>query len=244
MKRLFVGLIAVALSLPGISTADIITQWTFNDPAGLGGGTDLPDIGTGTIDVVPGQTLARDGFASGVGSSDPASGSGTNRGHQNRNMPAQGTQEKLNGIQGFVSTSGYENITVSWDHRFSNTAMAHTQFQFSLDGVNFVDFGPLYVAPAGDTWVNGTVRDLSSIVGVNDNANFAFRIVGASNPSTGEYSQANGSAYPSGGTTGTWRFDMVTISGDPISVIPEPSFLAVIGAIGMATLVRRRRALR
>ncbi|HMP79695.1 MAG TPA: PEP-CTERM sorting domain-containing protein [Pirellulaceae bacterium] len=242
MRNFLVGLIALVLTLPGIGAADVITQWTFNDPLNTGQGTDVPDIGLGTIDVVPGQTLIRDGFASGVGSSDPAVGSGTNRGHQNRNMPAQGTQEKLNGIQAFTSTAGYENITVSWDHRFSNTAIAHVQFQYSLDGLNFTDFGPLYVAPGGDQWLNGNFRDLSSIAGVNNNPNFAFRIVGAFNPSTGEYSQANGAAYNPVGTTGTWRFDMVTISGDPIAAIPEPSALAVLGLVALAGLARRRRS--
>jgi hypothetical protein len=50
-----------------------------------------------------------------------------------------------------VPTTGYTNITVRFDVRWSNTASKYLRFQYTIDGTNWVD-GPQLVAPGGDTW--------------------------------------------------------------------------------------------
>jgi autotransporter-associated beta strand protein len=63
---------------------------------------------------------------------------------------------------------------------------------------------------AGDTWFSRSV-DFSSITGLNNNANAAFRIV-SNQVTSGTYlALRSTSTY---GTGGSWRFDNVTLSGD------------------------------
>jgi hypothetical protein len=83
--------------------------------------------------------------------------------------------------------------------------------------------------------------DLSSIAGVAENPNFAFRIVAAFAPGTSEYLAANSTSNYAAG--GTWRFDMVTLNGTAAAV-PEAGSLAGLSlvALGMAAAgIRRRR---
>jgi hypothetical protein len=101
--------------------------------------------------------------------------------------------------------------------------------------VNYTNFGSLFEATAGDTWFNNRSVDLSSITAANNNANFGFRIVAAFAPLTSTYLPSN----PNGSynTTGTWRFDMVTVSA---TAVPEPTSMALLGVVGLGGLVARR----
>ncbi len=192
-----------------------ITQWNFNSPApdaNTSTGTTTPAIGTGTASLVGGTTATfASGDASG-GSSDPATGDDS--GWNVSTFPAQSTSPKTAGVQFSVPTTGFQNIVVSFDQRHSNTAANRAVFQYSTDGTNFTDFAA-FTATAGDTWFNGRTADLTTIPAVNNNPNFAFRIVSDFAPSTTNYAPSNPtSTY---GTTSTWRFDMVTVSGDVFS---------------------------
>lgn len=245
--RLFAAF-AVALALSGSASAGtIFTQWNFNsDPpdSSTGTGTTNPSIGMGTVSTVGGVT--NPGFNSGNGSSDPAATDDS--GYQTTTYPAQGTGDKTAGVQFSVSTVGWQDIVVTWDQRHSNTASRWVQFQYTLDGTTFVDFGSLFEGNAGDTWFNGRSIDLTSIAGANNNASFAIRIVSTFAPGTTTYVASNpNSTYA---TTGTWRFDMVTFSGNVYTpggggggVIPEPSSVIAlsIGLVGLSGLALRRR---
>lgn len=229
------------LALATVSTgahADVVTQWNFNSTVAdgnTGTGVITPAIGSGIASLVGGTTSTfASGDASG-GSSDPASGDDS--GWNLTTFAAQGSGDKTRGAQFAVSTVGFENIVISYDLRHSNTSSRYEQFQYSLDGLNFVDF-TTFDGNAGDTWFNGRTVDLSTVVGTDNNANFAFRVVAAFAPSTSGYVASNpGSTY---GTTGTWRFDMVTISAAPV---PEAStygmMLAGLGLVGFAAARRK-----
>jgi hypothetical protein len=124
---------------------------------------------------------------------------------------------------------------VSWYQRHSNTAARHVQFQYSTDGVSFVNHGALFVGPSGVfTWHRPTVN-LSTVAGVNDNPNFAFRIVSAFAPDTSAYQATRtGSAYRA---DGTWHFDMVIVQA-----VPEPeAYAMLLAGLGMLGWVARRR---
>jgi len=236
--------LALLLAAVGASAhATTVSQWNFNSlPAdtSLSTGSNLPSIGSGTASTVGSITAAFGSGASNGGSSDPATSDDT--GWQTTGYASQGNGNKSNGVQFNVSTVGYENIVIGYDLRHSNTSSRYEQVQYSLDGVTFNDIA-LFSGDAGDTWFNGRSVDLSAITGVADNASFAFRVVSAFAPSSSAYAAANGASTYA--TTGTWRFDMVTINGTAIAPIPEPKNGAMLLAgLGLMGLIVRRRSSR
>jgi len=231
-------LLAATLLAAGSAHADVLTQWNFNSAVPDGNtatGTLVPSVGSGTASLVGGVSAT---FASGAasgGSSDPAGSD--NSGWNLTTFAAQGTGDLTRGAQFAVDTTGHTGVVVRWDQRHSNTAAAHAQFQYSLDGVSFTSFGAPFAATAGDSWFNGRTVDLGGVAGVADNASFAFRIVATFAPGGSGYVASNpGSSYATGGT---WRLDMVTVSAAPI---PEPSTYAMLalGLVAVAAAARRR----
>jgi hypothetical protein len=233
MRRFLLSVAALFL-VSGTVQADIITQWNFNSSipdANVGTGVVVPNIGSGTASLFGGTTATfASGDASG-GSTDPATGDDS--GWNITSFAAPGGTAR--GVEFAVSTSGKVGITVSWDQRHSNTASRGVEFFYSTNGTTFTSFGTVANATAGDTWFNNRSIDLTSITGVENNPNFAFRILqrvtSGTNPSDYEASNTT-STYAS---TGTWRFDMVTVSA-----VPEPSSGILLGAIGLAMASYRR----
>lgn len=231
--------LAAAAALTTTAHADPLTQWNFNSPAAdanTSTGTTLPVLGTGSALLVGGTTATfASGDASG-GSSDPATGDDS--GWNTTTYAAQGTGNKTRGAQFNVSTVGFDHVVLSYDLRHSNTSSRYEQVQVTLDGVSFVDvalFGS--DVTAGDTWYLHRTVDLGGLAGVANNASFGFRVVAAFAPDTAGYvASTNGSTY---GTSGTWRFDMVTVNALPV---PEPSTWALLlaGAAFVGGVARRR----
>ena len=220
--------LVIAVTLLATSAAvqsQTLTQWNFNSvppDAFTTTGSVLPSVGSGTATLV-GTTST---FASGAGSTDPAAADNT--GWNTTGYAAQGTGDRTRGVQFNVSTVGSNFIAVSWDQRLSNTAARSAQFQYSLNGTAFTDFGVVFSGSPGDTWFNNRSLDLSSVAGVGNNANFAFRILAAFESATSAYTAATtGSTYA---TTGTWRFDQVTVTA-----VPEPGTYAMLSA-GLAMI--------
>jgi hypothetical protein len=239
MKQLFV-LAAIAAAAIAPAHVVVVTQWNFNSvtpDSATNTGTTAPAIGAGTASLVGGTTGSfASGDASG-GSSDPASGDDS--GWQTTTYAAQGTGDKTRGVQFLVSTVGYTNVVVTWDQRNSNTASRYTQLQYTTDGSSFMDAMVFEAVQGGDKWYNARSMDLSSVAGVANNANFGFRIVATFAPSTTSYlASTAGNSYA---TTGTNRFDMVTVMAAPV---PEPEtyalMLAGLAAVGL--MARRRQA--
>lgn len=224
---------ALALSTP--VRAQVFAQWDFNSNPGdanTGTGIVTPSIGAGSLALVGGTTSTFASGASNGGSTDPntTDDSGLNI----TTWAAQGTTNKERGVQFNVSTVGVQDISVTWDQRHSNTASEYVTFQYSINGSTFIDFAT-FQGTSGDTWFNGRSVDLSSISAVDNNPNFAFRVVQSFGPG-GTYEASNqASTYA---TTGTWRFDMVTIMATPV---PEPEEYAALAAGGLIAFAAWRR---
>lgn len=223
----------------GNAHADVITQWTFNSTTPDGStstGSALPSVGAGSLSLIGGIT--NPSFNSGVGSSDPAASD--NSGLQTTTYGAQGSGNKSRGIEVKVDASGFEDVVFSYDLRHSNTSSRYELAQYSLDGVNFIDYA-VFDSGLGDTWYNARTIDLSSVTGADHNASLAFRVVATFAPGTSGYLASDaGKTFAS---TGTWRFDMVSVSGTAAAV-PEPSSsaAALAGLAAVGFLARRRRA--
>jgi hypothetical protein len=148
---------------------------------------------------------------------------------QTTGYPAQGQDSGLAGIVVSVPTTGYQNITVKFDVRWSNTASKFLAVEYTTDGgVNWTRARVLEARRGdrwhGDTGANGgygalVELDLSADSAVNNNAQFAFRVVTIFDPNTGQYTAAqSGSNYS---TRGTLRYDLIEILGEEASGGPE-----------------------
>lgn len=256
MKKLLFSICLSVLSNVALH-ADTVTQWNFQDAGGVG--TNAPNIGSGTITHLGGVT--HPGFNSGNGSSDPTQ---PGQGHQTTTYPAQFTASGTAGIQFAVDTTGFEDIICTFDLRTSNTSSRWYQIRYTTDGVNFLDLGsPARLnrtdingndIGVGDQWSNVLTADFSSISDVDDNPNFAFQVVSVF--SQVDFTEINTSTFYSANTAyecarnrelvfgansvyagGTWRFDMVTVSGDSISsgtatVVDQFAFYSIWGGGG------------
>lgn len=221
--------LAAVLTFAAAARSELLVQWDFNtqppDPTNsFPTGSLVPIFGTGTASLVGGATAT---FASGGGSSDPVTTDDS--GWNTAGYPAQGTGNKTRGVQFNVSTLGFQQIMVMWDHRHSSTANRYIRFQYSTNGTDFID-GPVLSTTVQDQYLPSKVVDLTSFPVVNNKSNFAFRIVSefedtATGSGAAQYvATATGQTYS---PNGTWRFDMVTVSGEIFSGNEFPSISTI-----------------
>ncbi len=235
-----------SLALAGSANAQIIVQWNFNGPAtnSVPGGllSPLPSSGSGTASLVGGVTAPNffSGTANG-GSTDPVNSTPPNYAWQTTTYAAQGTEDLTRGVQFALAGPvpiplGATGLEVKWDQRHSNASSRWARFQYSLDGGTTwtQPTGSLFEGNAGDTWFNNRTVSLPGVL--PGMGGFMFQILATFAPSTSGYAASNPTA--SYAPSGTWRFDMVTVS-----FVPEPheyAMLAGLGLVGFA--IWRRRA--
>jgi hypothetical protein len=151
------------------------------------------------------------------------------------------------GAQFLTSTAGYTGITVKFDIDISTQGEANVQLQYTTDGITWTNAPLTYGGGNGGTvltnssnpnivtgsylnttlaspssnsnWYNEVTANLTSISGVNNDANFGIRIV---NAATGASDVAlKTSQGQINNTSGNWRFDDVTVLA--AQSVPEPS---------------------
>jgi len=225
--------------LQGSAQAATLTRWNFNTvplvDANPVTGTETPIIGTGTVLRVGGTTGTFVTADDGGSSTDPQVGDDSAL--DTTTYPAATALNKTAGVEFRVSTVGQQDVQVIFDQYFSATSSKYSQFQYSLNWTNtgFVDFGSQVVGVT-NTWSDNNRFNLSSILGANNNANFAFRIVSAFAPLNATGYEGTGGTYA---TDGSWRFDMATVEATPI---PTPALLPGLVGMGVAALRKKRKS--
>jgi hypothetical protein len=232
MTRAFVALGALVVTL-GLTQAQPVQLafWDFNDNDAIVDG----GVNGGTLSLIGGVT--HPGFFAG----SPLDGNIS--GYQTTTYPTQGQNNLTAGIVFNTPTTGYMNITVQFDVRWSNTASKYLRFQYTTDGTTWIN-GPQLVAGGGDQWYSqgpgaGSrfLVDFTGFTAVDNNPSFAFRILAEFAPGENNYYGARDGNAAGYRTTGTVRYDLVEVRGE---VIPEPASMLALGA-GLAGLVGLRR---
>jgi hypothetical protein len=195
--------------------ADELAIWNFND-------SDLNvDHGSGTL--VSNLNVVNLLFAAGTTNNARL---GDTAGQALSLQGGTGVANNGRNITFNVSTVGFSNIVVSFATQGTSTGFNSNQFQYSLDGINFVDFGPPYT-PAAVFGTLPLVFTLTSIGGLNNNPNAAFRIV------------FNGATS----STGNNRIDNIVVEGTSAdTTIPEPTTaLLLLSGLGGLYKMKNKR---
>jgi hypothetical protein len=207
----------IFLAASQAARADELAVWNFNDSnlnVDHGSGTLTTTINTANVSFAAGTTNnARQGDIAGQALSLQG---GTSTANNGRNIT-------LN-----VSTVGFSNIVVSFATQGTSTGFNSNQFQYSLDGVSFINFGSPF-APATAFGAVPVVFSLAAIAGLNNNPNAAFRIV------------FNGATS----STGNNRIDNIVVEGTTIDTaeVPEPTSVMMLlsGLAGIYKAAKRHK---
>ena len=206
----------------------VIAQWNFNSVTpdnSTSTGSTVPSMGSGTASLLSGNTAS---FATGDTGLDPA-GTTDNSGWNTTSYPAQGTGNKTRGVQFAISTAGKQTILVSWSSQSSATGSKYGRLQYTTNGTDYYDYP---VAFTNGTTYTPKTNSLTA-VGVNNNPNFAIRLV--SEYESTALGTANNNYVAAGatstyGTAGTMRYDLVTIYGTSIISNTLPA-APILGAV-------------
>jgi hypothetical protein len=198
------------LATPAINLA----RWDFNATNVLAVTAPTASTGTGTASLINGTTAT---FSSGT-FSDPAGAPGAdNSGWNTTSYAPQATSNKTSGVQFNVSTLGYQNILLVWEQKHSPTASKYTRLQYTADGSSFVDADLITMTSTTGDWVFYT-SDLSALPGVDNNPNFAFRVVSEWEATAiGNNNSNYVGSVTSYSTSGTVRFDLMSVFGNTYS---------------------------
>lgn len=213
------------------ATGDTIAYWAQNDNDLPGGGFgfmegDFPqaaDVGSGFLSVGGGDLLStdEDGVFDWVQSFAGTSLNALDGFGSGGSIAIQGGTDTVNNgswLQFEVSTSGYENVTLSYAARGTSTGFDSNQISYSTDGENFTDFGDAVDPRDGSSW---TLFEFDFDGGIDnlDTVYVRLTLDGAT------------------GTTGNNRFDNILFSG---AALPAPGAFALLGMAGLVGIRRRR----
>jgi len=229
MKK-FIALFAF-LSALQFAKANTLAEWTFETsrPVGPRGAgvwyTNVTaEIGSGTAS----------GFHSGNAAYSPFEGNGSGNSFGATNTWAVGDF-----FQFAVSTTGYQNIQISYDQVGNSTGPGTFYLAYSTNGSTFTKFGSDYAVAAGNwsytipTSANSFSFNLNSITAINGRSIVYFRVVDDSTVAIG------------GGTVRGVeddRIDNFLISAQPV---PEPSVMALVVLGGaFSTFGLKRKSLK
>jgi autotransporter-associated beta strand protein len=196
-----------------------ITQWNFNSGTpddDVTTGTTSPSLGSGSFALV-GSGMSNNGFNTGS-ASDPAASDNAGRALQGPSNSS--TVNKTGGFRAAVSTVGYKDIAVSGELWVAARTSGYWRGQYTTNGTDWVDrmvIDRRAAFLAGGTGYIYFSDDLTGLPCVDNNASFAYRVVGeyqstATGSGTAAYVPTDpGQTY---NNTGPFRVDMVTLLGE------------------------------
>jgi hypothetical protein len=215
MKKLYTLLLLVITSVTFAQTT--ISQWNFDNatPATAM----LPTTGSGTFTTIGGVVDNTSGSPAVMPAGNPTAVG--NLAYSVKTFPAAGTASGTAGFQFAVSTVGYADpINVTFDPRGSNTSSRFQQYEYTIDGTNWLVLGNNAGALTNAFTATPMVA-LTFPATCANNANFGFRIVSIFDPAGSDYSPVGYAITPTPsnyGIGGTWRIDNATFSSGILGV--------------------------
>lgn len=192
----------------------LIAGWNFNDQtAGVAGSPITAEHGSGSLDLSHFASMADETIGSGGTGINKISGDVN--GHDF--YVQAGTAEIENGASMIfsLSTSGYENIVLTYATFGTSTGFTTQQWSYSTDGgANYMVF--FSVTP--NTSYTSEPVDFSSVSDINDASSILFELTldGAS-----------------GSSNGSDHFDNIQFNGDAITPVPEYPWLGLMSGAGL-----------
>ena len=232
---------STAVLLSTVAHGAVVTSWSFN------AATTTADIGTGEGNAV--ETTLRAANVGKVKKSRNARTQVINRALEVLNFDSVATRSGNDGLQFDADTTAFDGISVSFLQQNGVRSSAWAQFQYSIDGgvtfiTNGLDNDGAYRVTATKNFQRFSF-DLSGITGVDNNADFQFRVMAIHAPDADKFVATSGKRYTATGKTATWKFDDLIVTGatsEPASAIPAPGAIALLMAAGsIATGARRRQ---
>ena len=232
---------STAVLLSTVAHGAVVTSWSFN------AATTIADIGTGEGNAV--ETTLRAANVGKVKKSRNARTQVINRALEVLNFDSVATRSGNDGLQFDADTTAFDGISVSFLQQNGVRSSAWAQFQYSIDGgvtfiTNGLDNDGAYRVTATKNFQRFSF-DLSGITGVDNNADFQFRVMAIHAPDADKFVATSGKRYTATGKTATWKFDDLIVTGatsEPASAIPAPGAIALLMAAGsIATGARRRQ---
>ena len=233
---------STAVFLTSVAHGAVVTSWSFNAAT-----TTVADIGNGEGNAV--ETTLRAANVGKVKKSRNARTQVINRALEVLNFDSVATRSGNDGLQFDADTTAFDGISVSFLQQNGVRSSAWAQFQYSIDGgvtfiTNGLDNDGAYRVTATKNFQRFSF-DLSGITGVDNNADFQFRVMAIHAPDADKFVATSGKRYTATGKTATWKFDDLIVTGatsEPASAIPAPGAIALLMAAGsIATGARRRQ---
>ena len=215
MKNIyFSALLVISFTLQTLTAQTIYTQWNFD------GSTTTPNFGIGNMSLIGGTVQSATGYPNG----NPASG----KSYSITGFPASTSASGTAGFQFNVDTSGYSDITVSFDMSGTNESSKWQQYEYTINGSSWTILGNNASTGLLNAFLN---KSISLPAACNNNPNFGFRIVSIFTPPSGaSYSSIQSGNY--NGSTGRWNIDNVSFSfntlkrnsvqNDSFNLFPNP----------------------
>lgn len=231
---------STAVLLSTVAHGAVVTSWSFN------AATTTADIGTGEGNAV--ETTLRAANVGKVKKSRNARTQVINRALEVLNFDSVATRSGHDGLQFDADTTAFDGISVSFLQQNGVRSSAWAQFQYSIDGgvtfiTNGLDNDGAYRVTATKSFQRFTF-DLSGIAGIDNNADFQFRVMAIHAPDADKFVATSGKRYNATGKTATWKFDEVVVSGAtsaPVTAVPAPGAIALLMAAGSIATGSRRR---
>lgn len=204
----FGPVLAALASADAARAQNVALQWNFNDDTVS---VTSPPPSINLTNGIPAASLLG-GVTASFAAGSPLDPATPNTAWNTTAYPAQGAASGTAGVRFNTPTTsaagGFDNIVIRFDQRNSGTASRFFELQYTLNGTDWVT-SRVYPTTLNDTFFTRTL-DLSQIPGAANNPNLAFRTRSVFAPGTSQYAATTGTdTY---GTTGTVRFDLVTVS--------------------------------